>query len=379
VITNTNYRNFLSALIVSILLAAPACNRTGENKEIKEMSQRAAELEKLNQQAGATSAEETRKLAEAGINNVAPDPATLQLTDDQRKALEGRIKSEKNSSYQALLQEVLDKDQEIKVLNQKIAQLRAVLPKPEIAMAGDSHYGMALRFLKKQGVPEDKAKWLVSKVLILDKMAPGFEVYHFYSNGVYGSWVAQGKADLSPTQFQAADRAKLEGERDTANQTARELESQVASLAEESEKITADIDALRAEKTRLTAELADMTAAISTQEGLLNSVHYLVGSRKTLEQEGIIVVPVFSRDRAGVNWKDKDFNKVSDLRASDSITLTAAEAGLDRIRKVDVVPGSLEKDRHYTLAFNADRTVATVKFLAKDRFRNEKVVFALAD
>jgi hypothetical protein len=29
--------------------------------------------------------------------------------------------------------------------------------------------------------------------------------------------------------------------------------------------------------------------------------------------------------------------------------------------------------------FNPERTVATVKFLDKERFRNEKVAFALAD
>jgi hypothetical protein len=112
---------------------------------------------------------------------------------------------------------------------------------------------------------------------------------------------------------------------------------------------------------------------------MLNSVHYLVGQRKTLEQEGVIVVPVFARDRAGANWKDESFTKNADLRSEDSITLTAAEAGLERIRKVDVVPGSLEKDKHYTLEINPERTVATVKFLDKDRFRNEKVVFALVD
>ncbi len=376
---NINNRNFLSALTVSILLVAPACNRTGENKEVKEMAQKAAEMEKLNQQASAKGAEETRKLAEAGVNNVAPNPDTLQLTDDQRKALEARIKEEKNSSYQALLQEVLDKDKEIKTLNQKIAQLRAVLPRPEIAKADDSHYGMALRYLRKRGVNEDKAKLLISKVLILDKIEPGFEVYHFYSNGVYGTWVAQGKADMSPTDLQAQDRAQIEGERDTANQKAQELQTQVANLTDEAQKLTVDIDALRTEKTKLTKDLADLTAANATQQAMLNSVHYLVGARKELVQQGVIVVPVFSRDRAGVNWKDEDFNKSADLRSEDSITLTAAEAGLDRIKKVDVVPGSLEKDKHYTLEFNPDRTVATVKFLVKDRFRNEKVVFALAD
>ena len=46
---------------------------------------------------------------------------------------------------------------------------------------------------------------------------------------------------------------------------------------------------------------------------------------------------------------------------------------------MDVVPGSLEKDKHYTLEFNPDRTEAKVKFLDKDRFRNAKVVFALVD
>jgi hypothetical protein len=37
------------------------------------------------------------------------------------------------------------------------------------------------------------------------------------------------------------------------------------------------------------------------------------------------------------------------------------------------------KDQQYTLAINPDQTEATVTFLNKDRFRNEKVVFALAD
>ena len=81
---------------------------------------------------------------------------TMQLTDDQKKALEARIKEEKNSSYQALLQEVLDNDKEIKALNQKIAQLRAVLPRPEIAKADDSHYGMAMRFLRSGACPRQR-------------------------------------------------------------------------------------------------------------------------------------------------------------------------------------------------------------------------------
>jgi hypothetical protein len=374
-----NNRFLLGAAAGVLILVSMACNRTGDSKEVKDLAQKAVQLETFKQQASAAGAQEQRSLAKADLSTVVPNPATLELTPEQRTALESRIREEKDSSYQALLQEVLDKDKEIKGLNEKIAQLRAVLPLPEIARTDDSHYGMAMRFLRKKGLSEERAKTLVSRVLILDKLTPGFEVYHFYEHGVYGTWVAQGKAEVSPTQLQAQDRAKVEADRDLANQRVLDLQGQIADLNSQAEKITADVDALRAEKVSLSKEVADLTFATATQQAMLNSVHYLVGARKTLVDDGVIVVPVFAKDRAGTNWSDHAFTKSADLRTEDTITLTAAEAGLEHIKKVDVVPGSLEQNKHYTLVFNDDRTVATVKFLAKERFRNEKVVFALAD
>jgi hypothetical protein len=238
---------------------------------------------------------------------------------------------------------------------------------------------MAMAYLRRRGVPEDKARVLISKVLVMDKVSPGFAVYHFYSHGVYGTWVAQGKADISPTELQAQQKAALEGERDTASLRARELQASLADLTTEKDRITADIEALRTERTQMTADLKALTAASETQQALLNSVHFRVDARKTLEKSGVIVVPVFARDRAGTNWSDSVFTRSADLRSADEVILTAAEAGLNHIGKVDVVPGSLEKNKHYTLALNEDRTVATVRFLNKDRFRNEKVVFALGE
>ena len=370
---------FLCAMTLAVLLVAPACKRSGEDKEIRDLSQKAAELDQLSQQAGASGADQTKKLREAGVNDVRPNAATLQLTEEQKLALEERIKAEKNSSYQALLQDVLDKDKEIKTLNEKIGQLRAVLPRPDVAKTNDSHYGMAMRFLRKKGVPEEKARQLISRVLIMDKMAPGFEVYHFYSHGVYGSWVSQGRAAISPTALQAEEKAKTEGERDLANEKSQKLQEEVADLNAQKEKITADIDALRTEKTNMIKEMESLSATNEAQKARLNSLHYLVGNRKTLEKDGVIVVPVFAKDRAGTSWSDGVFTQSLDLRSSDSITLTAADAGLQKIGKVSVIPGSLEKDKHYTLTISEDKSAATVKILTKDRFRNEKVVFALAE
>jgi hypothetical protein len=372
----------MCTLALTGLALAPGCRREGgdrETREIKDLSQKAAELDKLSQQAGAAGQEQTRKLQAAGVNDVRPDAATLQLTEEQKAALEARIKAEKNSSYQALLQDVLDKDKEIKGLNQQIGQLRAVLPRPDVARANDSHYGMAMRFLRRRGVPEAKARELVSRVLLMDKLAPGFEVYHFYSHGVYGSWVSQGRASISPTRLQADEKAKVEGERDTAVDKSRQLEEDVAALNAEKSRITAEIDGLRTEKASLIKDMEGLAATNEAQKARLNAVHYLVGERRSLEKAGVIIVPVFAKDRAGANWNDEAFTKALDLRSADTITLSAADAGLQKIGKVSVIPGSLEKDRHYSLALSEDRTSATVKILAKDRFRNEKVVFALSD
>jgi hypothetical protein len=159
----------------------------------------------------------------------------------------------------------------------------------------------------------------------------------------------------------------------------RQLEEDVAALNAEKSRITAEIDGLRTEKASLIKEMEGLAATNEAQKARLNAVHYLVGERRSLEKAGVIIVPVFAKDRAGGNWNDEAFTKALDLRSADTITLSAADAGLQKIGKVSVIPGSLEKDRHYSLTLSEDRTSATVKILAKDRFRNEKVVFALSD
>jgi len=223
-------RHTVSALALAVLAFTVACNRSAEEKEFQTLSKKAAELDTLSQKAGAESAQQSKLLQQAGVNDVKPNTETMQLTEEQKKALEERIKNEKNSSYQALLQEVLDKDKEIKELNEKIANLRKILPRPDVAKPGDNHYSMAIRFLKKKGLSEANARKLVSRVNIMEKLAAGFEVYHFYSNGVYGTWVSQGKAKISPNELQRQEREKIENERDTAIAQSEKLQEEVDDL-----------------------------------------------------------------------------------------------------------------------------------------------------
>ncbi len=373
---------FAATAAITLLVMAPGCDKfrkKSEDKEIQKLEEKAAELDKLSQQQQQAVGAQDEKLKQAGVTDIKPNAETMQLTDEQKKALEERIKTEKNSSYQALLQEVLNKDKEIKELNDKVAKLRAVLPRPDMAGPNDSHYGMALRFLKKKGVPLDQARALVSRVNLMEKMAPGFEVYHFYANGVYGTWVNQGKAKISPSDLQRQEREKIEGERDTAVAQGEKLQEEVNDLATRKQQLESDISGLTDEKTKLQTAVAELTTTSEKQKSLLNSLHYVVGNSKKLVEQGVIIVPVFAKDRAGKNWRDEVFDKALDLRSADTINISASELGLKKIGKVSVVPGSLVKDQHYKLTISSDKLTATVKLLAKDRFRNEKVVFAVSE
>jgi len=367
----------LALMAASFLMVSTACKR--EDPQIRELTQKAAEADKANQQLNQAGSDQQKKLAQAGVNDVKPNAETLQLTDEQKKALEERIKNEKNSSYQALLQEVLDKDKEIKELNTKLAKLKADLPKPDVAKANDSHYGMALKFLKKKGVPEAEAKKLVSRVAILEKLAPGFEVYHFYANGTYGTWVSQGKAKITPNDLMRQEREKVEGERDEAVAANEKLQEEVVDLEGQKKKIEEEIAGLRSERSNLIDERAKLQSDNAAQVSKLNSLHYVIGTRDKLKADGIIEIPVFAKDRAGKNWRDEVFTQSLDLRSAKSIVIKASDLGLKKIGKVNVVPGSYIKDEHYKLTISEDKMTATIELVTVSRFKNDKVVFAVTD
>jgi hypothetical protein len=236
-----------------------------------------------------------------------------------------------------------------------------------------------MRFLKKKGVPEAEAKKLVSRVAILEKLAPGFEVYHFYANGTYGTWVSQGRAKISPNDLMRQEREKVEGERDEAVAQNEKLQEEVLDLESQKKKITEEIASLQTERGNLIEERTKLQADNAGQLAKLNSLHYVVGKRDTLKAEGVIEIPIFAKDRAGKNWRDEVFTESLDLRSGKTITIKAADLGLKKIAKVNVVPGSYLKDEHYKLTISEDKQTATIELITVNRFKNDKVVFAVTD
>ena len=175
------------------------------------------------------------------------------------------------------------------------------------------------------------------------------------------------------------EREKIEGERDEAVAQNEKLQEEVVDLEGQKKKIEEEIAGLRSERTNLIEERAKLQSDNAAQVSKLNSLHYVIGTRDKLKADGVIEIPVFAKDRAGKNWRDEVFTQSLDLRSAKTIVIKAADLGLKKIGKVNVVPGSYLKDEHYKLTISEDKMTATIELITVSRFKNDKVVFAVTD
>jgi hypothetical protein len=367
-----------SALAAALLPAAfLACKR--EDPQIRALTEQAAQADEAAQQLRKAWSEQFQRFTWAGIKPLPSEDSPMRLTTEQKLALEARVRIEKDSSRRALLREILDKDMELQALSGRLQSLQTALPVPEIARPHDSHYGMALRFLKSQGRTDAQARKALSRVVISERLLPGFEVYHFYVHGQYGTWVSQGQAPISPQEMVHQDPDLIVNSRDAAVATGRRLQRELGLLEGQKRLIEQEIAAIQSERAHFLEGRSRLQSENAQQLARLNSLHYLVGVRDTLEAEGIIEIPLFGKDHSGRNWGDASFTQNLDLRTARTLVIRAQDLGLRHIGKVSVVPGSYLLDEHYRLSLSADRQTVTVELLALPRFKNDKVVFAVVE
>jgi hypothetical protein len=198
--------------------------------------------------------------------------------------------------------------------------------------------------------------------------------------GTYLTAVTQGKAVVGPTEYLHNQRAALEQARDENMAKAHDLADQVDGLVAQRVKVQEEVDSLRTEKTSLLSQVNELSTLSQSQKSKLNSLHYLIGQRKQLVDEGVIVVPIFAKDRMGPKALASRFVKDLPLDAPNpEVQIKASDLGLTKISKVNVVPGSLVKDQQYTVTLTEDRKSATIRILDPERLRNDRVVFAVTD
>ncbi len=375
----------LAVLVAAALLVACAESGPGVSSQMK-TAQKIAKLEKQIDQRQ----QEMDTLVKQYVQQGGQDVGSIVgpgLTPDQKQVLEARLKNEQGIGYGDLVTDILNKQKSIEDLKVQVQNIEKTLPTPVEVGKGERHADIAMAYLTKdKGLDQNTAKRLVQQVNLMDDLVPGFKVWNFYNDGVYGTFVTQGDAKVSPYGVIQHAKQVLVNEKNTAiaqrDQLAAEkasLTQQVSDLTNRREELTQEVSLLEAERQDLTSKVNDLQAQRDDLQARNSSVFYRIGTRKNLVQEGAIRTSLFSKPKV-VKYGEDQFPQHLDLRSGDTISLSAKMEGLDKIRRVSVAPGSLFKaDEDYVVTISQDGQDASLRLLAKDKFRASRSIVILVD
>lgn len=308
------------------------------------------------------------------------------LGPEQREVLEKKLQSEEGIGYKDLISDILKKQKEIEDLKVQIQELEKKLPSPTLVKKGDRHFDIAMNFLtKEKGLDEATAKKLVYQTNIMDELVPGFKVWNFYDEGVYGTFVTQGDAAVSPYGVIQAAKTKLVNEKNEAISQKEILQKekttlleQVADLEQRRDQLNQDVMLLQQEREELVKKLAETRDLSEELKSKLNSVFYRVGERKALVESGLVKDPLFG-SASILKYGEENFPDRIDLRTADTITISAEKCGVPSIKKVRIVPTSFKNDVDFKVALSPDGSSANIQILNKDKFRAERTIVVLVN
>jgi hypothetical protein len=299
------------------------------------------------------------------------------FSPEQKQVLEEKIKAEKDTSIRSLLQDIVDRNSEIKNLQEKVQELEALLPKPHVVEKGDNHYTIAMNFLvNEKGVEKEEALKLMERALLFEPLIPGFKVWNFYSEGEYGTFITQGTAPVSPNQVQRKTKQALVDAKDKAISERDKLASDIEQLEARRTELISQLDLLNQEKESQLAKIASLNTENEGLQTEINSVFYLVDKSGNLEKRGILKGG-FLRSTKLQSVSPDEFKLSIDLRKLDKIVITAAELGISKIKGLSVYPGYYKKAIDYSVSIAVDKLTATVTILDLKKFRNERLVIAV--
>ncbi len=294
----------------------------------------------------------------------------LDLSEDEKKVLEKRIGEEKDVSVKSLLQEILDKNNEIEELKTKIAEIEALLPKPHVVVKGENHYRVAMDFLvNEKGLDKDKAIELVERTALFDELVPGFKVWNFYTGDEYGTSVTQGTAPISPNTLIRRAKKELVDARDQAISQRDQLTEDIKVLEEKREQLITQMDSLTKEKENLIGQVGELNEQV-------NSVFYLVDTQGNLKKKGVLKGG-FLRSTKLRDVSPELFTSTIDLRTQAQITVSAAELGMKKIKGIDLYPNFYKQGTDYKIEMSGDKQNAIITFLDQEKFKNVRLVISV--
>lgn len=292
--------------------------------------------------------------------NFSPD-----LNDEQRTLLADRIQQER-AGVRNLLQDIIDRDAEVKSLRVKASTLSARLPAHVTVAEGDRQDRIVMDYLIKQRVPADKAYQIVSEVNLQESMLPGFTVWIYYEHGQFGTWVTKGTASITPQEHAQRLKALLQNELDEAVHTATVLKQQLGESA-------AQVDEARKQAEAASGEAGAMLKIAEEERAknaaIENTLRYAVGSKKDLVSRKAITkdMGVLSFDRASVT--------TIDVSATKNIGIDATTFGLKKIKKLTLLPAVFAQGVDYEVTI--DGALAQVRLVNVDKFRRGQMIIVV--
>jgi len=302
--------------------------------------------------------------------------AQYGLTPEQADLLAKRITQEEDVSYRGMLQEALNLDTQIEQLNQQLLEVRAKLPAPYEVHEGDSHLKVCLNFLTERGVSEEESMKLIEKTALTPEVLPGFEVWNYYNEGVFGTFVTQGTASLSPNALARATKRRIDTERQNLIQARNQKEQEVKDLEVRRTELQSELQSLEEEKAAMMVQMQEMANRNEDLARTLNTVHYAVGTFRDLAKQGLIRKPALGKWQTN-NLERMDNPSTLDLRSGDRITVMASALGLNRISQIVVFPRSYDERSDYQIVISEDKQSAIVVFQKPAKFRLARVALAV--
>jgi hypothetical protein len=308
------------------------------------------------------------------------------MSPDQRALLEKKLQNEEGIGYKDLISDILKQQKELEDLKVQVQDLEKKLPSPTLTKRGDKHFNIAMDYLtKEKGLDEATAKKLIYQTNIMDELVPGFKVWNFYDNGVYGTFVTQGDAAVSPYGVIQAAKTKLVNAKNEAISQKEVLQKEKTTLLEQvddlqkrRDQLNQDVMLLQQEREDLVRRLAETRDLSEELKSKLNSVFYRAGDRKAMVDSGIVKDPVFG-SAAILKYDEANFPDRIDLRSQDSIAVSAEKAGVPSIKKVRIVPTTFKNDVDFQVEITGGGSSANIKILNKDKFRAERTVVILVN
>jgi uncharacterized tellurite resistance protein B-like protein len=309
--------------------------------------------------------------------------SAMGMSAEQSEVLAKRVAQEKDVSYRGLLQEVIDVNGQLDKLNQDLAALRAQLPAPYEVKQGDSHFKVCLEWLTEKGVAEDEAVKLIEQTSLTAELLPGFEVWNYYKapevegdKPVFGTFVTQGVAKMSPNSLARATKRRIDTERQNLIQARNQKEEEVKDLETRRSELQEQIKTLDEQRKSMMDQMAQMAAKNETLDKQLHSVYYVIGNLKDLSKAGLIRKPTLAK------WETADMDKMQnpsilDLRQENRITISASAAGVGRITKVLIFPRSYDDGADFKVVISDDRQSATVVLQKPEKFQLAKLAIAV--